>query len=150
MPNSALPDIVQYYQDFKAAIFTSSLTLGTFLFTMKTFIVQTMKREVYDNKEYQKDILARIREGMKKERVYGPLKNFKRLIFWTIIVAFINALLQLTLGYFKSVPATIICFSVTALSWIMAIIALVLVSANLTKMIDISEEIVQKVNTKKE
>lgn len=150
MSNPPLPEIVQYYQDFKAAIFTSSLTLGTFLFTMKTFIVQTMKKEIYDNPEYQKDILARIREGMKDEKVYGQLKNFKRLIFWTIIIAFINALLQLTLGYFETVTVTVICFTMTGISWVLAIVALILVSVNLSRMIDISETIVQNKNGKEE
>jgi hypothetical protein len=138
MAITPLPGIIQYYQEFKAAIFTSSLTLGTFLFTMKTFIVQTMKREVYDNDDYQTDALARIKED-KKESIYGPLKNFKCLIFWTIVTAFVNSLMQLTLGYFKTITTTIVCFSLTGMSWIMAMIVLVLVSRNLTRMIEISE-----------
>jgi hypothetical protein len=139
MCGPALPAIVQYYQEFKAAIFASSLTLGTFLFTMKTFIIQTMKREVYDRDIYQEKIAARRAEGKLKEAFYGQLINFKRLLFWTIVFAFINALLQLCLGYYKTKLCAIICFSSTGTSWILTIIALVLVSKNLSKMILISE-----------
>lgn len=144
MANSTLPTIVAYYLEYKTAIFTSSLTLGTFLFTMKTFVIQTMKREVYDSAAYQKMVSDRIEAGSSGETYYGQLANFKQLLFYTIIFSFSNALLQLILGYFRTVTTTIICFATTGVSWSFAIWALILVSKNLSLMIDISEKNVKK------
>jgi hypothetical protein len=140
MDNSNLPKIVQYYQEYKAAIFTSSLTLGTFLFTMKTFVIQNLKKEVYDNQDYQERIYKRIKAGQ-KETYYGQLNSFRRLLFATILVAFLNAMLQITLGFIKTKGISILCFSTTAISWGLTIWCLFLVTLNLSEMIKINEHL---------
>lgn len=98
-----------------------------------------MKKEVYDNEMYQRGVLARIKEGKTEETIYGPLKRLKRLMFWTIISAIGNALLQIVLGYFKNIYCVIIGLTTTGISWIMVVICLVHVSMNLTDMLGFNE-----------
>jgi hypothetical protein len=139
MDFTLLSPLIQHFQSYKIAIFTGSITLGTFLFTMNTFIIQTMKREVYDKEEYQQSIAARRKEGLTKESFYGQLLNLKHLLFLTIADAFVNAVVQITVGYYETLLSAAICFLSTGILICLTITALILVSVNLSRMIAISE-----------
>ena len=130
--------LIDYYTEFRSAIFISSVTLGTFLFTMKTFIIQTMKSEIYDSVEYQKGIRDLRSEGM-STGYYTQLRNFSAVLFYSIFLAFLNAFLQITLGYINHSLAVYVCIAFSFFSWGLVLIALYLVSENLKKMLDISE-----------
>jgi hypothetical protein len=138
MPIVTTEPLVEYYLTFRSAIFTSSLTLGTFLFTMKTFIIINMKKEVYDKSTYRSMVQDRVRAG-KKETLYGALKRLKRVLFWAILLAIGNALIQITIGYLSYRWAAIVCFSTTALSWAVVTSSLLLVSNNISDMLEFGE-----------
>ncbi|MCK5075652.1 MAG: hypothetical protein KAR38_04710 [Calditrichia bacterium] len=141
---SILTEIFNYYVNFRTALFTSSLMLGTFLFTMKSFIIQTMKKEVYDKDIYKDRVLQRRKEGKLKETYYGPLIKLKRILFVSICGAFINAFLQLVLGFFQNEYIAIICFLTTIVSWLIVAIAIYFVSNNISIMLNLSEEITKQ------
>lgn len=145
MPANEIPAIVEYYNSFRSALFISSITLGTFLFTMKAFIIQTMKKEVYDKKSYQDSIKSRQREGKKGEKIYGQLDTLRRVLFWAIATSLFNAMIQLSLGYFEAVWSVTICLFTTLISWCFMACALLLVSSNLEKMITLSEPLSEDV-----
>lgn len=138
--NDALPAVVQWHQEFRTAIFLSSLTLGTFLFTMKTFIIQTMKSQVYDDPAYQEQIRKDYPRERRGEACYGPLRRFSKLIAASIGLAFLNAALQITVGYLDSEWSAWACIVVFALSWGMVAVVLYLVSRNLQSMINRASE----------
>lgn len=142
-----LPAIVEYYQQYKTAIFTSSLTLATFLFTMKSFVIATMKKELYDSEKYQAQIAQRRQEG-KKEKYYGPLNNLRKLLLVSIFSALISAVLQISVGFYQTVVAAWICFGSAGLSWIIVIYALIIISNNLNTMINNAEDNVSSKETK--
>ena len=87
-----LSDLLCYYQDLRSAFITSSVTMGTFLFTMKSFVIQTMKRDLYDKPEYQAVIAQRRREGKKNDSYYGQLNRLRSLMLWAIVVAFFKGI----------------------------------------------------------
>lgn len=134
-----LNHLVTYHAEFRTAIFLSSLTLGTFLFTMKSFIVSTMKADVYDQEDYQELVRQRRKGGMDEE-YYGPLKSFSKFITWSIVVAILNAFCQITLGYLNTPTAAAACFTSTVISWCLVGFVLHKVSSNLQTMIDRAEE----------
>jgi len=135
--------LIDWHIEFRSALFLSSVTLGTFLFTMKSFIIQTMKKEVYDNKQYQK-VISKRRAENSKEEFYKPLKNLARLIFWSIILAFLSAFSQVSLGYIEKFNSVVICLLIAIVSWVVVIVTLFLVSTNLTQMISIAESEAQE------
>lgn len=137
--SDSLPVVVEYYREFRTAIFLSSLTLGTFLFTMKTFIVQTMKSDVYDNLSYQGHVAYRRSQGH-KDTFYGSLRWFSRLIVVAISFAFISALIQITLGYSDSVWLVAVCLTIAALSWVLVAVVLSIVSRNFSILLDRAED----------
>jgi hypothetical protein len=131
--------LVEFYQSLRPAIFTTSLTLGTFLFTMKTFIIQTMKKEVFDKPFYKQQVMARINGGKPKDTLYGSLRNFKTVLFLAIITAILNAFFQVTVGYIDTDCAAWACFGSTLVSWSFVGGCLWLVSKNLTSMLKYGE-----------
>lgn len=137
-------DLICYYQDLRSAFITSSVTMGTFLFTMKSFVIQTMKRDLYDKDEYQQAIAQRRGEGKKSETYYGQLNRLRSLMLSAIVVAFINAGVQVIFGDTNQLWIVQACFLVTGFSWILVLASLFVVSHNLKEMIAISERLAQK------
>ena len=139
-----LSDLLCYYQDLRSAFITSSVTMGTFLFTMKSFVIQTMKRDLYDKPEYQAVIAQRRKEGKKNDSYYGQLNRLRSLMLWAIVVAFFNAGVQVLYGNTDQEWLAALCFLVTGVSWVLVLACLMVVSHNLKEMIVISEGIARK------
>lgn len=135
----SLPTIIEYYREFRTSLFASSLTLGTFLFTMKTFIIQTMKKDVYDDESYQKSIKYRRSTGL-KESYYGSLKRFSFLMVAAIALAFVSAFVQISAGHSRSPAVIWFCLVVVSISWILVGWVLYLVARNLNAMLDRAEK----------
>jgi hypothetical protein len=114
--------------------------MGAFLFTMKSFVIQTMKRELFDLPDYKLEIAQRRSEGKKKEEYYGPLNRLRCLMTWAIVVAFLNAAINVFLGNTTSPAVAWLCIGSSALSWSLVIGCLYFVSTNLGIMIDRSEK----------
>lgn len=133
-------DIVAYHQEFRTALFTSSLTLGTFLFTMKTFIIQTIKKEIYDHKSYKSKVENIAALAGKTPQYYKQLKRLSRLIFFAITFALFNALIQITLGYVGLPLSAYICLISSFISWFVFLLVLLQVGNNMSDMLDFAEE----------
>ncbi|MCX2783623.1 hypothetical protein OQJ46_11565 [Microbulbifer thermotolerans] len=136
--------IVEYHVAFRTALFLSSLTLGTFLFTMKTFIIQTIKKEIYDHERHK--ALARnvASDSGNNPMYYRGLRNLSRLIFWSIAIALLNAFFQISIGYIEHPAASIFCLLTSAASWALLAFVLYEVGGNMTSMIDYAEEDAQE------
>jgi multisubunit Na+/H+ antiporter MnhF subunit len=103
-----------------------------------------MKRDLYDNSEYQAEVAQRRKEGKKKDSYYGQLNRLRSLMLWAIIVAFFNAGIQVLYGNTNQDWLAALCFLVTGTSWILVLACLMVVSHNLKEMIVISEKIARK------
>jgi small-conductance mechanosensitive channel len=133
-------DIITYHHEFRTALFTSSLTLGTFLFTMKTFIIQTIKKEIYDQPIYKAKIENEAKLSGKSLKYYRSLRLLSRLIFFAIIAALINAFLQITLGYVDCAIAAYTCLLSSFFSWFLFALVLFQVGNNMSDMLAYAEE----------
>ena len=140
--------IVDYHEEVRTALFLSSVTLGTFIFTMKSFIIQTMKKEVYDNELYIKEKLP-LKDLGEIKGVYEQLQFLASLLKWAIWLSFLSALMHITIGFFGETWSSIACILATAISWIIVAISIYFVSENLRLMIQYSERKVEA-NEKKD
>ena len=86
--------IIEYHSKWSVGIFTSSITLASFLFTMKSFVIQTVKDKIYDSPSYRDKVKQRRDSGSRIE-YYGGLKRLSFLLKWTILIALVNAMFQL-------------------------------------------------------
>jgi len=106
-----VPDLNNTYTSkLQTPLFTGFLTLGSFLLTLKIFIVVQLKEKLYDSDAYINNI-ANLRLQNDKLDVYAPLERLADLLLSAVISALTTALLQLTLGFVGKQITSAICFS---------------------------------------
>lgn len=132
--------IIKYHSDWRVGLFTASITLASFLFTMKSFVIQTIKEKIYDKKSYKDKVKQRRdSESVPKTEYYGALKRLSFLLKWTILIALINAIFQLTLSYFSSPWFAVICLATSAVTALLFFVVVWIVSENINDFISNSE-----------
>ncbi|ELV8552894.1 hypothetical protein [Vibrio furnissii] len=126
--------ILTYQSKWSVGLFSSSITLASFLFTMKSFVIQTVKDKIYDSESYRDKIKQRRQSGAKIE-YYGGLKRLALLLRWTILLALINAMFQLVLTIFDSVWLALLCLSTSLITGILFFFVVWVVSENIRDLI---------------
>ncbi|WP_444940251.1 hypothetical protein ACJJI3_15935 [Microbulbifer sp. ZKSA004] len=134
-----LSKLIQYHEEFRTAIFVSGFTIGSFLFSMKSFILKTMKDDFYDSEDYQEKI-SQARKLGSDVGFYTPLKNFSRLLLCAIVLSFLSALSQISIGYISNPWAVIFCLILAFISWVLVAIAIYYVGENWSSAIDLAEK----------
>jgi hypothetical protein len=133
-----MSEIISYHQSIKSSLFISGFTLGSFLFSMKSVIIKTMKEEIYDQADYKNDVDTS-NKLLKKTGYYDSLKNFSNLLFWAISLSFVSAIINITLGYFKTSWTTMLCIIVTLVAWVIIGRALYYFQSNWSKVFEYAE-----------
>lgn len=91
----------KYYADnIRGHLFAGFLALGGFLLSLKTFIVVTMKENVYDDKKY----IENWKEKKKFDpnlKLYAPLKQLSDFLYYAIFASILSAIMQMSLGLFE-------------------------------------------------
>ncbi|MEZ9016345.1 hypothetical protein AB6E79_05470 [Vibrio lentus] len=131
--------ILEYHSKWSVGIFTSSLTLASFLFTMKSFVIQTVKDKIYDAPSYRNKVKQRRDSGSNVE-YYGGLKRLSFLLKWTILIALINSMFQLCLSPFNSVWLAIICLFTSVITGLLFFSVVWIVSENMRDLIEQAEQ----------
>ena len=132
-------DLFELYDEFKVAILTASVTIGAFIFTMKSFIVQMMKREVYDTPKFKKWL----EQTQVHNANFSPVAGLRKLtttLIVTVWIALINATLVIPLSAWHTNVSAVIGFALTSLTIVTLFIAVFIVSKNLTFMITYMED----------
>lgn len=140
--------LVEYHKEFRTALFISGFTIGSFLFSMKSVIVKTMKEEYYDLDEYQ-DAIRQRREVGQTIGYYTQLKNFSFLLTLSITMSFLSAFSQISLGYSENYLLVSACLVLAMISFILVGISLFLVTRNWSKALDMAESRALKKNKKR-
>jgi hypothetical protein len=122
-----IPKFSKYYADnIRGHLFAGFLALGGFLLSLKTFIVVTMKENVYDDKKYI--------ENWEKQnkldptlRLYAPLKQLSDFLYYAILASMFSAILQMSLGLFEHWIASAIAiwsaiYATLLLTWCLILI----------------------------
>lgn len=99
----------------RANLFAGFLTLCAFLYSVKTFLLVTLQKDVYGTKEYGERIerLRQVNTGLTR---YGQLRRLNRTIFWAVLLTFIAACAQLTVGLVEQNWAAIVCVAVSVVA----------------------------------
>lgn len=139
-------EILTFIETNRQALFTASMTVGTFVFTMKSFIVQTMKKEVYEKEKYR-DYVTQIHKfklTAKKNTenqlsIFAPLRNLSNALTACISMAFLNAALLISKADTACTTLGILIFLFNLMTWLALAFAVYSVTSNLQKMLDFSE-----------
>ncbi len=126
--------LLKFFEKFSTAFFSASITLGAFLLSMKTFIIQIIKKDAYDTKEYNKKIQDRLGASFKVDK-YKPLSNLRCILTCTIYTSFITAILQVITALFPKPFHIYISLTSMTITFICVFIAIILVSNNLKELL---------------
>ena len=121
-----------YGGQLRNSLFAGLLTVGTFLFAVKTFIVVKLKEDVFGTEYYKKRLENQRKLNPKKNTArYAPLRHLATVLFYASVVALSSAVLQLTLGLVGKVWSTVISLLAASVSLGLLFWAMILVKTNL-------------------
>ncbi len=115
-----------YAANIRGHLFAGFLALGGFLLSLKTFIVVTMKENVYDNPKYIEKWQAANKEKPEL-KLYLPLKQLSDFLYYAIIASISTAVFQLTVGLYEHWITALISiissiYATLLLSWCLLLI----------------------------
>jgi hypothetical protein len=115
-----------YAKNIRASLFTGFLTVGSFLLSLKVFIVVKFKENIFDSQTY-KDQLESKRKLNPDLTHYGPVKRLSHLLFFSIVSAITASVAQLSIGLIPTWQATLFCVFIAAFAASMLICTLWLI-----------------------
>jgi hypothetical protein len=122
-----LSQIAEFYaKNIRASLFTGFLTVGSFLLSLKVFIVVKFKENIFDSDAY-KDKLADRRKLNPELTHYGPVKRLSKILFVSIVSAITASVVQLSIGLIPTWQATIFCVFVATFAGSMLVCTLWLI-----------------------
>lgn len=113
------PEIVGGYQaNARTPLFSGFITLGSFLLTLKTTILQRLK-DGFDSKEHEDAYLYNIENGG-SGAYYESLANMSVALSWAVFFSLGTSACQMTIGFVNSTWAFGVCAAMPAstLIWI--------------------------------
>lgn len=125
--------------NLRGSFFSGFLTVGGFLFSLKTFIVVKMKEELYEHELYKRRLEKR-RELNPKLTSFGPLRRLSRFLFVSVIASFVTAILQVSVGLWPHWIAALICMGAATFTLSMLVVSLVQIKGNLDEWFELLEE----------
>lgn len=132
-------DVVNFYAiNLRASLFGGFLTVAAFLFSLKTFIVLGMKENVYGTEKYEETFKEQKKLFPELER-YGPLSNLSDLLFLSILISLVAALLQFTVGIFPAYLLVLLCVGFAVWAMGMIFISLFFMQSNLKDWFEMLE-----------
>jgi len=103
-----------YFTQARVPMFTGFLTLGSFLLTLQTTIIQRLK-DAFDTDAYKQRYL--VLKGRKpKTKYYGSLERMSIALSTNVILALATAVTQLTAGFVRTEWSTALCVAIAATS----------------------------------
>lgn len=129
-----------YGEKIRASLFTGLLTVGSFLLSLKVFIVVKFKENVFDSAVYKKRLEDR-RNINPQLSHYGPVRNLSQVLFLAITSSLIASASQMTIGLIPVWWAMLFCVGSAAFAGMMLVQVLLLIRSILMDWLDHMEEL---------
>jgi uncharacterized ion transporter superfamily protein YfcC len=105
---SSDPSFISTYEDgIRTPVFAAFFTLGSFLLTLKTALLQRLK-EGFDSSKH-KEAYERIVRKDSSAKYYNSLHNASFALSASVLLCFGSSLLQMVLGFVSAAWAVAIC-----------------------------------------
>lgn len=104
-----------YKSNLRGTLFTAFLTMGSFMLSLMSMFMFSLKEKLFDDGEYKKLYLAKRKITDKSDPIYGPLVNISRLFLFCVMMCFLTSISQFTIGLIENKYLTIL--SVASLSY---------------------------------
>ncbi len=127
---------IQFYDEkIRSILFSGLLTVGSFLLSLKVFIVVKFKENVFDSESY-KSKLAERRKINPNLSHYGPVRNLSKVLFIAITSSLFASASQVTIGLIPEWWALLICVGLAAFAGVMLLQVLLLIRTILKDWLD--------------
>lgn len=127
---------IQFYDEkIRSILFSGLLTVGSFLLSLKVFIVVKFKENVFDSESY-KNKLAERRKINPNLSHYGPVRNLSKVLFIAITSSLCASASQVTIGLIPEWWALLICVGLAAFAGVMLLQVLLLIRTILKDWLD--------------
>ncbi len=141
--------LIEYYPQVRSGLFISGFTVASFLFSMKSTIIKTLKDDIYEHEKFIDKSCESIALDKSDDGFYGRLKKFSTLIYLSISLSFLSAISQFTVGFIAASWAYFICLLLAFISWVVLGYTLYLVHENWTTLLDFEEALKREKYEKK-
>lgn len=128
-----------YAKNIRGSLFTGFLTVGSFLLSLKAFIVVKLKENIFDTDVYKQKLEER-RKLNSKLTLYGPVKRLSMILFVSILSAITAAVSQLSIGLIERWEASVFCIFVSVFAISMLVFTLLIIKGILDEWFDYLEE----------
>lgn len=128
-----------YASNLRSPLFSGFLSLCGFLFALKTFILITMKKEVYDHPKYEEKIKQQRSAGINVTR-YGSLNSFRFFLSLTVVVSLFTSVLQLSVGFIPHWIASLWCIAFAVYTLELLLVSIIAMWGNLSDLLEFWEE----------
>jgi hypothetical protein len=129
-------ELVEVYQkNLRSIFFTGFLTAGSFLLSLKTFVVVKIKEGLIDSREYIQKFseLKKINPDLD---LYSPLKQLSEFLFICILSAIVTSFAQISLGFVALPWAVMTCVSMASFTFVSILFALFYIRKNIQTWLD--------------
>lgn len=116
-----------FSKNIRASLFTGFLTMGSFMMSIKAFIVVKLKENVFDSTSY-KERLQQLRKIDSSLTLYGPVQRLSTLLFVSICSAIAASVSQLSIGLIDSYWAVLFCAFIASFAISMLVFTLFVIS----------------------
>ena len=130
---------IYFDKKLQIPLFSGLLTVGTFLLTMKTFIIFKIKESLYDNPEYIKISQQSLMSCSEHYDHYKGLKELSDYLSISILGALLGSICNISIGFIYSPLSSIICISISVCTIVLLLYAWHLVWQNLRDWLNILE-----------
>lgn len=124
-------EIIKFYgNNLRGNLFSGFLALGGFIFSLKAFILVTMKQNVYDSENYQAKWIEV--NGLENTQAYFlPLKELNAVLYMTVLLSIISAIVNITVGLLPNISVVYICIFMSIVATVYLMRSLWLIKGNL-------------------
>lgn len=130
-----------YRKELKSIFFTGFLTLGSFLFTMKSFTLVNLKKEIYDKPRYQADFILKVeKSGLDPSGFLLPFKNLSNLLLIAVFSSLLTSVAQISFGMIDNIFLVSICISMAIFTLQIVLFAIYWLKRNIDVWIDYLEK----------
>lgn len=124
-----------YGSNLRSELFGGLISIGAFLFALKTFIIVTLKRELYDSKAYT-DRYRLSKQLDPSIQKLTSLNNLRIYLSFTVMCSFASACAHITIGFICHWIAALACCGLSLLSLYLFARSLSIMWVNLRDLID--------------
>ena len=119
-----------YKNNLRGNLFAGLISISALLMTGMTFILITMKNNIFDSKEYIENF-KKLQKHNSTLTHYGPLKELKDLLYYSVFVSFLAAIFQFTIGLIPNYICTILSIFIAIYSIVLVFDSLRMIKINL-------------------